>query len=353
MECIKRLAISSSSEDKGISVLCGDMSELDKPIDVLTVSAFLRNYDPVPRTMIGALYKKGISVEALSLRPAIDLRNFCNIWLSGEFRAEGLPIKRIGCIELLSLGDRDPAGRGGENGILNAIRSYFSMLDIAVNAGARIETLGLPLLGTGNQNISDNLVMIPIINESIRFLERNESVREIYLFSRSYDKAKRIADQLDRSYSILRDSIAPAAIDQRRKDRPLVFISYSTRDRNVADNLCAKLEAEGMRVWYAPRNVDRPDYATAIVNAISRCTHYVVIVSRGSLASEHVLNEVDLAFQETKRGIRFYPLKLDQEELGPAFRYYLSRQHWMDASCPPLERRLDEFVQKIRGELDD
>ena len=104
-------------------------------------------------------------------------------------------------------------------------------------------------------------------------------------------------------------------------------------------------------MWYAPRNVDSPDYATAIVNAIARSSHFIVILSKDSLSSEHVLNEIDLGFQELKRGIRFYPLKLDDKELGPSFRYYLSRQHWMDASFPPLERRLEEFVAKITQEL--
>ena len=74
--------------------------------------------------------------------------------------------------------------------------------------------------------------------------------------------------------------------------------------------------------------------------------------AKNSLASEHVLNEIDLAFQETKRGVRFFPLKLDHEEMGPAFKYYLSRQHWMDATLPPLEKRLDEFVEKLMNELD-
>ena len=38
---------------------------------------------------------------------------------------------------------------------------------------------------------------------------------------------------------------------------------------------------------------------------------------------------------------------IDEEEMGPSFRYYLSRQHWMDAHVPPLEKRLDECVAKI------
>ena len=43
---------------------------------------------------------------------------------------------------------------------------------------------------------------------------------------------------------------------------------------------------------------------------------------------------------------------MDQEELGAAFKYYLSRQHWMDATLPPLEARLQEFVKKIKEELE-
>ena len=63
-----------------------------------------------------------------------------------------------------------------------------------------------------------------------------------------------------------------------------------------------------------------------------------------------MLNEINLAFQEmTERDVRFCLLKIDEEKMGPAFRYYLSRQHWMDARVPPIEKRLDEFVESIFG----
>ena len=350
MEIIKRLAVRSGNEEKGISVLCGDIAGLDIPLDVMTVSAFQYSYHPTRRTLIRGLDECGISVQSLSFAPEIDLRDYCNIWLSRELPRVGLPIKRVGCVELLSLEDR--SRQEDKASFLSTLKSYFCMLDIATNVGTPLETLGLPLLGTGSQNISESLVAIPIINESIRFLRRNESIREIYLIVRSLEKANMVAGLLDRSYSILRDSIPSAQIDTRQKERPLVFISYSSGDKNVADNLCSKLEASGLRVWYAPRDVDKPDYATAIVNAISRCTHFALIISKNSLESEHVLNEVNLAFSEIRRGLRFYPLKLDQEALGPAFKYYLSRQHWMDASFPPLEKRLEEFVWKVNNELD-
>ncbi|MBQ1475169.1 MAG: toll/interleukin-1 receptor domain-containing protein [Ruminococcus sp.] len=142
------------------------------------------------------------------------------------------------------------------------------------------------------------------------------------------------------------------SVENLEVQKPLAFISYSSADKNIADNLCSKLEQNGVRVWYAPRNIDTADYASAIVKAITNCTHFIVIISHNSLQSQHVLNEIDLAFQELRRKILFYPLKLDSEEMGPAFRYYLSRQHWMDASCPPLEAQLDQFVGKIKAELD-
>ena len=87
------------------------------------------------------------------------------------------------------------------------------------------------------------------------------------------------------------------------------------------------------------------------ITEITICAVIPVILSKNSLQSNHVLNEIDLAFQEIGRAIHFCPLKIDEEELGPAFRYYLSRQHWMDAHVPPLEKRLDEFVKSILQEL--
>ena len=350
MEEMMSLTVEVGSVNKKISVLCGNITDLTVPLDVMTVSAFKRDYYPTESSMIGALYKKDISVGRLSFDPFIDLRDICNIWLSHELDGDSKQIKRIGCIELKSW-RIDSFQEESESSILNTIKSYFFMLDIAVNSGIRIESLGLPIVGTGDQGISDHLVMIPIINECLHFLERNNCIREIYIMGRSYEKAKKIADQLKSSYSLLQKSIESSAVELKQKESSLAFISYSSRDRNVADNLCSKLEANGIKVWYAPRNIDTSDYASSIVYAISKCSHFIVILSQASLNSEHVLNEIDLAFQETKRGIRFYPLKLDQEEMGPAFKYYLSRQHWMDATFPPLEKRLDEFVGKIKNEL--
>ena len=62
------------------------------------------------------------------------------------------------------------------------------------------------------------------------------------------------------------------------------------------------------------------------------------------MSSEHVLNEIDLAFQGLPNKIKFCPLRIDETVFTPSFKYYLCRQQWTDAIDPPMEARLNEFV---------
>ena len=344
MNALTTKTIRTTQGEKHLSVVAQDITTLCEPLDVMTVSAFYRSYAPVPGTLIRALKSKGIPVEDLSVSPAIDLRGPCNIWLSQEIKGALLPIGRIGCIEMGPYRRDSGIGKEQEGQIISSIQAFFHMLHIASLSGIKTETIGLPILGAGRQGIDQALVTIPTLNECFRFLKTNDSVRDIRIISNNQAQAFQFARALEDSYSAQQDSIVQSRQAPAAAGRRCAFISYSSHDRIIADNLCAKLEAAGVKVWYAPRNIHSADYASAIVNAITQCTDFIVIVSKSSLQSQHVLNEIDLAFQEMNRSIRLIPLRIDEEEMGPAFRYYLSRQHWMDAHLPPLEKRLEEFV---------
>lgn len=232
--------------------------------------------------------------------------------------------------------------------MLASMKAYFQLLDLASTAGIPMETVALPLLGAGRQRLGVHLVVIPLLNECIACLKRNPSVRQILFVERNPQNAFALAKALDESYALHREmtempSPAPAA-------ERMVFISYSSMDMPIMKSLSEKLEAKGLRTWYAPRDINKSDYATAIVKAIRASDYFVVILSKNSMGSEHVLNEIDLAFSELQRGIRFLPLRVDEEELAPAFTYYLSRQHWVDAHKPPLESRLEEFAERVQRE---
>ncbi len=328
--------------DKTLSVVCGDVTRVDFPVDILTTSSYPGEYSPTPGSMFGALDGIGISVHELARRPYIDLRPVGGVWLSDEVESDNALISRIGCIETAYTihGCRLMLD---EEALIASMKSYFRMLDIASYSGVKMESVALPLLGTGSQGIPVGLIIPPLLSECVAFLKRNESVKNVIFIEYSREKAEAFVKAIESSYSLFKEAdVSKPAV----KKAPMAFISYTTPNRNIADNLCFKLESRGIKVWYAPRNVVGP-YAAAIANAIQEATHFIVILSGECMLSEHVLNEIDLAFKRLPNDIKFKPLRIDAAELTPSFNYYLSRQHWMDANIPPLEERLDEFADSI------
>lgn len=328
---------------KEISVHCDDITCFSQKIDVLTTSAYAGSYAPTPRTVFQALSFHGIHVNYLAKSPAFDLRDPCHIWLSEQIPANTVGISRIGCIELGGghLFHLDPFE--AEQSMINSIRAYFHMLDIASLYGVDVTTVALPLLGSGAQHITGDFLLIPLINECVSFLKRNQCAKNICFVERNPQKADQICRCLQNS---LRFADSRKEFEPVQTQADCVFISYSSKDKNIADNLCSKLERNGLKVWYAPRDVHGP-YASSIATAIDKAKYFIVILSQNSIASEHVLNEIDLAFQNISQGMKFKPLRIDNALFTPSFKYYLSRQHWADATIPPLEERLTEFVSEL------
>ena len=121
-----------------------------------------------------------------------------------------------------------------------------------------------------------------------------------------------------------------------------VFISYSRRDKAVADAACAVLESYKIRCWIAPRDVQLGiPYAESLLNGIIRCRIFVLVFSAESNTSPQVMREVEIA---VKRGIPIIPLRIENVTPSGAMEYYLSVPHWLDAYTPPLENHLKKLA---------
>ena len=349
---IKRAEISVSSPfgERKICVCQGDLMDYPDTIHLLTVSAFERNYVPTLGTLIGALRQsKGISVEKLAENPKVDLREFCDCWISRKMpeTAANPNIRRIGCIELSPLRHSMEREAVTQEIILQRIQSYYRILDLLSLGYVNVRRIAMPLLGTGNQKTNPRLMVVPLISETIHYLKRSPATEEIVFMERGQEKADILTSALEQSYAVYKEmqDEQDAAAKRHQSDR--VFISYTTQDRHIADLMCRKLEERGIKVWYAPRDILQGSYASAIVDAISKSTHFIPIISQNSMNSEHVLNEVDLAFDQIKRGLVLLPFKTDDQDLRAEFSYYLKRQQWTNAQKPPLEARIEEFVKKV------
>ena len=85
-----------------------------------------------------------------------------------------------------------------------------------------------------------------------------------------------------------------------------VFISYSSKNKAVADALCHFLEEKKIRCWIAPRDIlPGQDYAEAIALAMSEVKCFILVYSAFSLASQWVKKETNLAVTREKIIIPF------------------------------------------------
>ena len=124
-----------------------------------------------------------------------------------------------------------------------------------------------------------------------------------------------------------------------------VFISHSSKDKNVADSACAVLESNGLKCWVAPRDIlPGVEWGEAILSGIEASRVMLLIFSRYSNESAQVRREVERA---VAKGLTIIPLRIDDVLPSKAMEYFISVAHWLDAITPPLETHLVGLANTI------
>lgn len=127
--------------------------------------------------------------------------------------------------------------------------------------------------------------------------------------------------------------------------KPYVFISYSTKDSDVANLVHSYLEGNGIGCWIASRNIEGGEsFAAQIVDAIEGASAFVMIYSANSNDSDHCSNELSLAFGYKKKII---PFKLGDFTISKANLYFLQQAQWIDTTDDRNEA-LKHLVKAVR-----
>lgn len=116
-----------------------------------------------------------------------------------------------------------------------------------------------------------------------------------------------------------------------------VFISYSTRNSELANRICYLLEQNNLECWIAPRNIPSgTNYIDEITDAIKSTKIVVFIYSSHSQASRYVSNELNMAFSNNKPILSF---NIDNALPSEDLEYILKVSQWLPAYPNPE----DEF----------
>ncbi|MGN0424798.1 MAG: TIR domain-containing protein [Acetatifactor sp.] len=106
-----------------------------------------------------------------------------------------------------------------------------------------------------------------------------------------------------------------------------IFISHSSKDAETATTVCDLLEQQSYACFLAPRNIRSGyEYAEEIVNGIDSSDIMLLLLSRASNASPHVLREVERA---VSKKIPIIVYRLEEVELTKSMEYFLMTHQWI------------------------
>lgn len=125
-----------------------------------------------------------------------------------------------------------------------------------------------------------------------------------------------------------------------------IFISYSSKQKSIADGVCHYLEENGFKCWMAPRDIPvGSEYGDLIEEAIKACKVVVLVFSEAASLSKWVKGEINVAFAEDKP---ILPFRVDETEIKGGFRVMLNQMHWIDA-FPHYSEKLPDLEKAING----
>lgn len=123
-----------------------------------------------------------------------------------------------------------------------------------------------------------------------------------------------------------------------------VVISYSSKNKIVADGICHYLEENRIKCWIAPRDIPPgSNYGNVISDAIMNCRVVVLVYSQNSSVSRWVSGETNAAFSNGKPIV---PFRIDDTQPVGAYFVMLNQTHWIDA-YPHYSDHLPDLLQSL------
>ena len=149
----------------------------------MIVSAFQNDYYPLPSSLIGALHRRGLSVEKLARNKAVDLRETAGFWLSQPLNSKetNLGVRRILCFEPHFL------GAPGEV-VGNLFRGLFPFLSDAHGA-----TVAMPIISAGSMGENPAQMLSALISAAAMWMERGLPILELRIADRNSDRVAALA----------------------------------------------------------------------------------------------------------------------------------------------------------------
>jgi len=220
-----------------------------------------------------------------------------------------------------------------------------------------VTSIAFPTIGGGTARIPYSRIAFTMSRAISDFLKRTNASFKVFLYI--YDKTEtpdyikyldfyeQFAACVEReNYQTTEESVRPVTATAEDYD---VFISYSRKDSQKADEIAAALKQMGLKFWidrtgeYSGRN-----YKSVIVNTIRQSRLVLFLSSENSNKSENVIKEVSVAVELKKMII---PIKLDNYPYADSITYDLTGIDFVNFEIEKelLERKIISQLTLIKS----
>lgn len=158
-------------------------------------------------------------------------------------------------------------------------------------------------------------------------------------------KQKGLYAGIDKTFYSLSNISANNANEGPKK----IFISHAKEDCQEADIVYEFLESQGYKCWMDTHDITPGiQYAKEIMKGFNNSDAVVVVISKNTMGSNGVLNEIDNVYKRNKTII---PFRIDDTELSDELSFYLSSTQWINA-FPTFEEHLENLDKALKQLLE-
>lgn len=142
-----------------------------------------------------------------------------------------------------------------------------------------------------------------------------------------------------------------------KTDKFDIFISHSSNDNEIVKEIYDKLKSHGFSCWVDLKELSTEDgvFAGLIIEGIKNSKIFLLILSKNSNKSPHVINEISVAFDQRMPFV-IYNVDLDKYEFSADIEYYISNKQFiksfemtLDQAHTILIRSINKILKKLES----
>lgn len=128
-----------------------------------------------------------------------------------------------------------------------------------------------------------------------------------------------------------------------------VFISYSRKDTEVANKICAALQKNGITFFIDRQGIGGGmEFPTELAQAILDSQLFLFLASRNSYLSKFTINEIYFAFNKKERN-KLLPYVIDDSTLPVGLEFAFASVNWRTIQEHPIDTILVNDLLRLLG----